>query len=138
MKHRGVTWVTFLVVIGGLAGVFWIVTYGPAYWDNIDVNRALKAAANMCYREQDDNKVRRFVLVELQRKFGTEERDQNGEPMLSIDFGPDDLRIERQENPRWVNIWLTYRRTVKMPFVDQERELVFYDHADQDLSPVKW
>jgi hypothetical protein len=135
---RGFTFVSFLVLVGGLLLVGWVVTYGPAYWDNIDVNRTLKEAANMCYREHDDEKVRRFVFRELHRKFDTEERDNNGDYVMTIDVQPDDLRIERTDSPSWVNIWLTYQRVVTIPLVNQQRSVTFYDHAEQDLAPVKW
>ena len=138
MRQRGLTFITVLVVLGGILAIGWIATYGPAYWDNTDVNKILKAAANMCYREPNDEKVRAFMLIELHRRFDTGERDTNGEPIMAIDFGDDDIRIERQDQPRWVNIWFTYQRTIKIPFVDQERTITFYDHAEQDLAPVKW
>ena len=68
-KPRGLTFVTVLIVAGAVALVGWIVTYGPAYWDNIAVNRTLKEAANMCYREPDDEKVKTWVFIQLQRQF---------------------------------------------------------------------
>ena len=61
-KPRGLTFITVLLVAGAVALIGWIVTYGPAYWDNVAVNRTLKEAANMCYREPDDEKVKTWVL----------------------------------------------------------------------------
>ena len=58
--------------------------------------------------------------------------------VMSIDVQRDDLRIERTESPKFVNIWLTYYRTVTVPLVGQQRQVTFVDHAEQDLSPVKW
>jgi hypothetical protein len=138
-KHRGITFVTVLLFAGAVALVGWLITYGPAYWDNTDVNRILKEAANMCYREVDDEKVKSWVFVELHRHFDTGERDDRGDPVMSIDVQRDDLRIERTAGPpKYVNIWLTYQRTVTVPLLGQQREVTFYDHAEQDLSPVKW
>lgn len=139
MRHRGLTFITVLVVIGGVALVGWIVTYGPAYWDNVEVGRILKQAANLCYREAEDGPVIRFVFNELHRDFD-EEVEENGrvEKRLSIDVDPADLRIERTTEPKYVHIWLTYHRTITVPLLGQQRELTFVDHAEQDLSPVKW
>ena len=137
-KPRGLTFVTVLIVVGAVALVGWIVTYGPAYWDNVAVNRTLKEAANMCYREPDDEKVKTWVFIQLQRQFETGEKDRSGMPVMSIDVQRDDLRIERTESPKFVNIWLTYYRTVTVPLVGQQRQVTFVDHAEQDLSPVKW
>ena len=93
----------------------------------------------MCYRDSDDEHVRQFVFRELHRQFDTDERDDRGDPVMRIDVQRDDLRIERTDGPpRYVNIWLTYQRMVTVPLLGQQREVTFYDHAEQDLSPVKW
>lgn len=136
--HRGLTFVTVLMLAGAVALVGWIVTYGPAYWDNVDVNRTLKEAANMCYREPNDERVRDWVFGQLHQKFDTGERGPDGMPAMSIDLQREDLRIERTDAPKWVHLWLTYRRRVQLPVVGGEREVVFLDHAEQDLAPVKW
>src|SRR5512140_323112 len=136
--QRGFTFVTLLILLGAAFGIGWIVTYGPAYWDNTEVNRMLHEAGNLCYREPDDEKVRLFILDRLRQQFKTGERDVNGDPILTIDVQRDDIRIERSDTPKLVNIWVTYSRTVKLPFVGQERQVTFLDHVDQDLTPVKW
>lgn len=136
--ERGVTLVTVLMIVAAVAALGWIVSYGPAYWDNVEVKRVLREAANLCY-QQDDERVRAFVFRELHRMFDTGERDESGYPTMSIDVQQDDLRIEHTDVPKkWVNIWLTYSRVVKLPIVNQERMVTFVDHADQDLTPVKW
>ena len=136
MKSRGFTFVTFLSLVAGIGAVYWLVTYGPAYWDNFEVHRIVRQAANLCYREHEDPPVRAFVMRELQRAFpANDPQAPNG---LSIDFDPQDLRIERTEQPPLVNVWLTYHRSVNLPIVGGQRELTFVDHVEQDLSPVKW
>ncbi len=132
--HRGITFVTVLILAGAVALVGWIVTYGPAYWDNTSVNRVLKEAANMCYQEHDDEKVKNWVFARLHKMYDTGAPDGS----MYIDVDREDLRIERKETPPWVDIWLTYSRTVRVPLVDQDRTVTFVDHVDQDLSPVKW
>ena len=139
MRARGLTFVTVLVVLGGVALIGWIVTYGPAYWDNTDVNRTLKEAANMCYRDGDDESVKNYVFRQLHRQFDTEEKDSSGQAVMSIDVNREDLRIERLEGPpKYVHIWLTYERAVTIPLLGQQRMVTFVDHVEQDLSPVKW
>ncbi|HEY2031721.1 MAG TPA: hypothetical protein VGH20_21155 [Myxococcales bacterium] len=134
-RERGLTFISVLLLLGVAAGVVWLVTFGPAYWDNQEVKSTLNAAANLCYQEHNDAKVRAFIMRKLQQQFG----DPGFEgKQLAIDLDPQDLRIERTQSPKHVDIWLTYSRTVKTPFVDQERTVTFSDHADQDLSDVKW
>jgi hypothetical protein len=139
LKQRGLTVVTVLILLAGIGGIYWIVAYGPAYWDNVDVNHILKQAANMCYRDPRDDVVTNWVFVELHRRFD-EEVLQNGhiERVMSIDADPQDLRIERTEQPKYVHIWLTYHRSINLPLIGGQRELTFVDHVEQDLSPVKW
>jgi hypothetical protein len=58
---------------------------------------------------------------------------------MLIDVNREDLHIERTDGPpKFVNIWLTYYRTVTVPVIGQQRQVTFVDHAEQDLSPVKW
>lgn len=138
-SERGLTIVTVLLMAFAVGLVGFIVSYGPAYWENVAVKGVLREAANLCYQDANDEHVRDFVFRELHRLFDTEERDQSGAPMMRIDVQRDDLRIERSDAPKkWVNIWLTYSRPVRVPVVNQERIITFVDHAEQDLSPVKW
>ena len=50
---RGLTFVTVLIVVAVAFGGLWLATYGPAYWENIEVSRVLREAANMSYRQPD-------------------------------------------------------------------------------------
>src|SRR5229473_2175097 len=111
-KPRGITLTTILIFLGLAAGVYCLFAFGQAYWDNLEVQGILRQAANECYRRRD---VR-----------------------MPIVFDEGDLQIQRTEVPRFVNIWLTYQRKVTLPLVGQERILTFNDHAEQDLSPVRW
>ena len=134
-RERGLTFVSVLLLLAAAAGVFWLLTFGSAYWDNQEVKSMLKEAANLCYHEHNDKRVRDFIMRKLQQQFG---QPGQADGRLAIDLDPQDLRIERTDTPKHVDIWLTYSRTVKTPFVDQERTVTFSDHADQDLSDVKW
>ena len=49
-KHRGLTFVTVLLFAAVIAGVVWGITYGEAYWENLEVKRVLKEAANLSYQ----------------------------------------------------------------------------------------
>jgi hypothetical protein len=133
--NRGLTFVTVLIILGVLGAVYWVTTFGSAYWDNQEVKSSLKEAANMCYHERDDAKVTAFVIRKLHGMFDVQE---NGKTVLKIDFDPGDLRVERTTSPKWVHVYLTYSRTVRTPLTGQERSVTFVDHADADLSDVKW
>jgi hypothetical protein len=93
----------------------------------------------MCYREHDDGPIRRFIFRRLHELFDEEVEDRGRMvTVMRIEADPDDLRIERSQVPAYVNIWLTYNRTVRIPLAGGTRTLQFVDHAEQDLSPVKW
>jgi hypothetical protein len=135
-RERGLTFVTLLIFVAIAAGILWILTFGSAYWDNQQVKSTLKEAANLCYHEPSDQRVREFILRKLDQQFGVV--GAGGKHALAIDFDPQDLRIDRMQSPKHVDIWLTYSRTVMAPFVDQERTVTFSDHVEQDLSDVRW
>jgi len=136
---RGITFVTVLIVVGLAAAAVWAVGFGPAYVENFEVKHVLAEAANLSYRDGNDEHVKDFVFQRLHQLFD-EEVEDHGRTVteMRIDVDRDDLRIERTEVPRFVHIWLTYSRDVAVPVVNLERRLTFEDYAEQDLSPVKW
>jgi hypothetical protein len=139
-KARGITLMTVLIFLALGAGVYCLFAFGEAYWDNLEVQGILRQAANECYRTPDDAAVRQFIVNKLHSSFDVVGEDRVGrrEARMPIVFDDGDLQIQRTEVPRYVNIWFTYQRRVKLPLVGQERMLTFNDHAAQDLSPVRW
>lgn len=138
-RDRGITFVTVLIVVGVAAAIFWFATYGQAYWENFEVRRVLKEAANLSYRESDDRRIREYVFKELHHLFDQKVEDHGRvvtEMRIDVDDG--DLRIERTQIPAAMNIWLTYSRDVEVPLLHQQRRVTFNEYASQDLSPVKW
>jgi len=136
--HRGFTFVSLLFLLAGAAMVYGIVVFGPAYWDNTQFKSTMHEAANMCMRK-DDAAVRAFLDQKLTEKFDTGTMDDRGNKILSIDYDPNqDVRIERTEQPSYVNIWITYQRHVPLPVIGGERVITFNQHVEEDLSPVKW
>jgi len=136
---RGLTFVTVLIVVAVAFGGLWLATYGPAYWENIEVTRVLKEAANMSYRQPDDHELRNYVFRELHHLFDQKVEDHGRVTTeMRIDVDEGDLRIERTQIPAYIHIWLTYSRDVQVPLLGQQRRVTFNDYAEQDLSPVKW
>jgi len=135
----GITFITVLLFAAALAAVLVGVTYGEAYWENLEVKRVLKEAANLSYRESDDRRIREYVFKELHHLFDQKVED-HGRVIteMTIDVDDGDLRIERTQVPAFVHIWLTYSRDVQVPLLHQQRRVTFNEYAEQDLSPVKW
>jgi len=135
----GITFITVLLFAAALAAVLVGVTYGEAYWENLEVKRVLKEAANLSYRESDDRRIREYVFKELHHVFDQKVED-HGRVIteMKIDVDDGDLRIERTQVPSFVHIWLTYSRDVQVPLLHQQRRVTFNEYAEQDLSPVKW
>lgn len=135
----GITFITVLLFAAALAAVLVGVTYGEAYWENLEVKRVLKEAANLSYREADDRRIRDYVFRELHHLFDQKVED-HGRVIteMKIDVDDGDLRIERTQVPAFVHIWLTYSRDVQVPLLHQQRRVTFNEYAEQDLSPVKW
>src|SRR4051812_46761753 len=138
-SERGITFVTVLIFVGIAAAAFWFATYGPAYWENFEVRRVLKEAANMSYREKDDRRIHDYIFKELHHLFD-EKVEDHGRVLteMRIDVDDGDLRIERTQIPAAINIWLTYSRDVVVPVLHQQRRVIFNEYASQDLSPIKW
>ena len=139
-KQRGITLMTVLIFLGLAAAVYCLFAFGQAYWDNFEVQGILRQAANECYRQPDEGAVRLSIIYKLHANFDVVGVDRVGrnETRMPLVFDEGDLQIRRSEIPKEVNIWFTYQRRVTLPLVGQERMLTFNDHAQQDLSPVKW
>jgi len=139
-QPRGVSLMTVLIFLGLAAGVYCLFAFGQAYWENFEVNGILRQAANECYRQPDDAAVRQFIMNRLHTTFDVAGEDRVGRSLVRMPFEIEDgdLQIQRSEVPKYVHIRLTYRRNVMLPLVQKERVLTFNDHAEQDLSPVRW
>jgi hypothetical protein len=138
-KHRGLTWITTVIVLAVAGAIFWIITYGEAYWDNFEIKHLLSQAANKCYLDKSDDSVRDWTFRKLHEAFDTKVEDHGRiVTVMKIEADKDDLRIERSEVPPVVHIWFTYNRTVSIPLIGGTRTVQFVDHVEQDLSPVKW
>ncbi len=139
-RPRGFTVVTFLLLLGLGAGIFWALTYGEAYLDNFEVKSILRQAANMAYQEPSDKKLHEFVFRKLHEKFDIEVQEPGGKlgKELLIDAPDENLRIERSKVPARIDLWLTYSRDVRQPLTGQIRTVTFNHHAELDLSPTKW
>lgn len=140
MRPRGITLVTVLTFLALATGVYCLFAFGQAYWDNFQVNGILRQAANECYRQPNDDAVRQFVVQKLHATFDIFGEDQVGRPetRMPLIFDEGDVQIQRTQVPKYVNIWFTYQRKVRLPLVGKERVITFSDHAEQDLSPVRW
>ncbi len=139
MPRRGFTIVTFFLLVGVAAAIFWAVTYGPVYIENFEVKSIVRETSNMCYREANDEKVKDFFMNRMRSVFMIDAMEHGQmQRVFKFEVDREELRIDRTEIPPAVNVWFTYRRTVHLPLVGGEREVVFVDHAEQDLSPVKW
>ncbi len=138
--QRGFTIVTFLLLAGLAAGIFWVLTYGQAYWDNYEVKQILGQAANLAYQEPLDKKVHDFIYRKLHEKFDVDVQEPGGRMVkeLGIDAPEENLRIERTKSPERIDIWFTYSRDVRQPLTNAIKTVTFNHHAEQDLSPTKW
>jgi hypothetical protein len=120
---RGFTFVSFLLLVGVLAAIWWCIGFGPAYIDYVSVKGDLREAANLCMREPNDNSIRRFILKRMSQYPG-------------IAVSENDVQIDRDPN-HYVRIDVAYQRTVH-PLFSNERTVAFTRHVEQDLTPVKW
>ena len=139
-QARGITLISVLLLLALAGGVYCLFAFGQAYWENLEVKSILRQAANECYRQTDDVLIKQAISRRLHSAFDVVGEDKYGrsEARMPIVFDEGDLQIQRTEVPRYVHIWLTYHRKVKLPLVNQERVLTFNEHTEQDLSPVRW
>ncbi len=139
-RERGLTFVTVLMLLAVAAGIYWIAVFGQIYWDNREVKALLMQAANSAYQQKDDKFVRLYLVRSLDDKFGYDVDDGSGHTARRnrLEYEPDDLKLERVQTPPLIRIDLRYTRTFTLPIFGGLRVVSFNDHAEQDLSVVKW
>jgi hypothetical protein len=141
-SQRGLTWVSFLLLVLVVAGGYWLFVFGPIYLDNAEVKQYCAEAGNLAYTEHRDSAIKAFVVDHIQTKFVYDEMQPNGmtKKAYKIDFDPDqDIRVERTPTPPLViNIEVSYGRRVALPIIGGARTVTFNVHSQGDLSPVKW
>ena len=138
--ERGLTWVSFLLVVLVVAGGYWAWVFGPAYIDNSSVKQICATGANLAYTERNDATLRSWLYSHIREQFAYDYVQTNGMPAkgYKIEFEPSDVRLDRTQVPPRIRIDISYSRTIELPIIGGARTLVFNDHAEQDLSPVKW
>ncbi len=124
-RPRGFSWVTFLVLVLIAGGIWWGLSYGSAFIDNIEIKSIVHEAANAAVREKRDPEIRLAITRGLAK-------------YKDLAYQPEDLVIQRTPDGNNITIDLTYQRTVHPLLVGGERVLVFNRHIEQDISPVKW
>jgi hypothetical protein len=140
-SQRGLTWVSFLLLVVAVAGGYWLFVFAPVYIDNAEVKQLCAQAGNMAYTEHRDEIIKSFVVSNIQNKFGYDEMQPNGmtRKAYSIDFDPEqDVRVERTQTPPLITIDVSYGRRVSLPIIGGARTINFTVHADKDLSATKW
>lgn len=137
--QRGLTLVTTLILLAILGALFWILSFGEAYWDDLEVKGILHQAANLGYHDSNDEVVRNLVFHKLHEVFDEKVEDHGRIVMrMKLELNREDVQIERSQIPPRIDIWVTYSRPVNLFLIGKERTVTFNDHVSQDLSPVKW
>lgn len=138
-RPRGISFITVLLLLALGGGVYWIVVFGGAHWDNQEVKTVVRQAGNIAYTQHDDGQIRNFIINKIQEIFvyDYEELGQHKKG-YRVDLRPEDILIERSQVPALIRIDVSYSRIIRPPFNQPEKQLDFAIHVEQDLSPVKW
>ena len=143
-SQRGMTWVTFMLIVLGVAAGYWVFVFAPIYLANVDIKQICAQTANMAYAEHNDDVLRKYIIDQVKLKFAIDETHPTGAggPGFEINFDPQDVQLQRSDKigatPPMVRIDVAYSRTITLPIIGSRRTLVFADHAEEDMSTVKW
>ena len=138
-RARGVTLMGAILLLALGAGVYWIVVFGGAHWDNHELKAVLRQAGNMAYSEHNDEMLRSFIMRRADDMFGYDvEEFGMRKRRLRVEFQPDDLVLDRSKIPPLMRIRINYSRTIKLPIIGGERQMYFALDVEQDLSPIKY
>ncbi len=138
-RPRGISVMGVILLLLIAGGIYWIVVFGGAYWENHEVKSVVRQAANIAYSNPSDGAVRDFIIRKTQEMFEYEyEEFGQRKKGYRVELHPEDVLIERNQVPPWIHISVSYSRIIQPPFGQQEKQLDFAIYVEQDLSPVKW
>lgn len=138
MQPRGQsTIVTVLVVGGGLALLYGLILFGPAWIDNLSVREAATAASTRGYTMTDDV-LTQIILARV--NYGTdavgyhfeEDDDGNRVEVRGLGIEPEGVTFERNDATRTLTIIVDYDREIRLWPTRKYKKLHF--HVEKENS----
>ena len=132
MQPRGQsTLVTSLVVVGGIALLYCLILFGPAYADNLSVREAATAASTRGYSMTDDV-LTQIVLARV--NYGTdavgyhfeEDDDGNRVEVRGLGIEPEGVTFQRDDATRKLTVIVDYDREIRLWPTRKYKKLHFH------------
>ncbi len=137
-----VSWVTLLllaaVVAGGYLGWVWI----PVYFENYAVKQVVRDYMNQAVKNQDDDALRRNMVLKLRSLAEVEGADAWGRrvrlPAVAVEEGAVAWERDTGSQPPMLRVSFEYSREVVLPLLDRTATKVFVIEERNDLTAPNW
>jgi len=131
-RRGGINPIAVLILAAVAAGVWWLYTFGPVYWDNLTVRETASAAATGYLTGLEEGVMTRVLTrlnkVTMDGSVGWHfETDEEGMEVRKPGLGisEDQVFIGFDEATRTVTVRITYDRVVEMKPFDK-RDVVHF------------
>lgn len=119
--------------------VYFGIMYVPPYFEAYEVKQVLREAANMGWREPDDEKIRDFILNKC-KQIGSHYEIREGQEITvpGVVLLNDDVFVTRNEQAKSIVLQVRYSKHINYPFTARQKTLNFSPSVKGDTTPVKW
>jgi len=142
-ERGGVSWVTLLILVALIGGVYLVIAWAPIYVVHYEVKQTVRQYMNQAVKDQDDESLVRNLCLKLRSLDSTTVVGESGKPELvpSVVVAPEDVTWERdrQSTPPMLHVAFEYKRQVRYPFLsDAPREWIGRIDFSNDLTLPDW
>jgi hypothetical protein len=142
-ERGGVSWVTLLILVVLIGGVYLAVVWAPIFVMHYEVKQTVRIYMNQAIKDPDDERLVQNLCLKLKALDSTTVVGESGKPeqVPSVVVAPEDVTWERdrQSTPPMLRVSFEYKRQVRYPFLsDEPREWIGRIDFTNDLTMPDW
>lgn len=134
-----ISFVSMLLLTGLVAGGYLAIVYVPLYVDNYQLKRVMQEAANLAWKQPDDDALRKLILSKS-ANVGARWVVEEGRDKKIPGFGllADNIFVTRDEATKTVIVQINYEREIILPIFARKQTLSFNPYVQVSTAEVKW
>ncbi len=141
-ERGAITWVTLLLLVIVFGGGYLTWVWGPIYFENYAVKQVVRDYMNQAIKNQDDETLRRNMVLKLRSLAELDTVDPYGQPVRvpAVVVEEGDVTWERDTRSQTpvLRVSFEYAREVAYPVVDRTTTKTFAVDLSNDLTAADW
>jgi hypothetical protein len=142
MQRGAITWVTLLLLVGGVVVGYLLWVYAPIYYENYAVKQVVRDYMNQAVKNPNDDTLRSFMVLKIRSLAEVEGVDAYGRPVRLPAIALEDRDVtwerDRSAQPVMLHVRFDYVREVHLPILDRTATKEFTVDLTNDLTIPNW